>query len=269
MPDPDQNAIAITRPVGKGRDTAELVKSLGWTPFIFHTVQLKPLDNREITDQIRSHMIGGGRVDWLVFMSSSGVKPLLNNLDSETRARENLRRTRFLAVGPRTKETLGDLGIEQVEIPERYSSDGVDDFFSKLNPENLRIILVRSSSAEDSLSKSLVSKGASVDTINVYGSEMPDDLESAFRFLEHLSARDFSAVLFTSAISASNLFKIAATRFEEKQVVRWLKTARTGAIGPVTAEELQRRGLEPIVPDEYLIENAVRRLVVPSSSIQV
>jgi uroporphyrinogen-III synthase len=256
--------IAITRPVGKGKDTAQLVRSLGWTPLIFHTVQLKQLSDSAVRDQIRSR-IANRPIDWIVFMSSNGVKPMLTNLDSET-GRENLRETRHLAVGPRTKEALLNFGVAPVEVPERYSSNGVREFFSRLHPENLRIVLVRSSSSGDSLAMSLGSMGGRVDTINVYDSEMPNDLTSAHTFLDHMRAGVLSAVLFTSALSVSNLFRIADTRFEPREIVRLLNGVSVGAIGPPTAEELRKRGLDPILPDEYLIESAVKKLVVPMSS---
>src|SRR5205809_5136748 len=77
----DPKTIAITRPVGRGSDTAELVKSLGWTPFIFHTVELKPLDEQMVLDQIQS-CLTQDRVDWIVFMSSTGVKLLFDIVTS-------------------------------------------------------------------------------------------------------------------------------------------------------------------------------------------
>jgi len=151
-------------------------------------------------------------------------------------------------------------------MPERYSSNGVREFFSKLDLDKLRIVLVRSSSADDSLAKSLESMGASVGTIIVYDSNIPTDLTSAFSFLEELSADHLSAVLFTSAISVSNLFKIAETKFDRREMVRLLNRVCIGAIGPATAEELRRQGVEPILPDEYMIESAIKKLVAPTTS---
>src|SRR5438093_11970644 len=77
----EPKTIAITRHVGKGGDTAELVRSLGWTPFIFHTVELKPLDDKKIIDQMRSSLTQG-QIDWIVFMSPTGVKLLFDVLAS-------------------------------------------------------------------------------------------------------------------------------------------------------------------------------------------
>ncbi len=263
----DQRTIAVTRPVGTGRDTAEFVRRLGWTPFIFHTVELIPVDDEKIMAQIQSSLTQG-QADWIVFMSSTGVKLLFDVLASHPSLPRFPHETRFLAVGPRTRDNLLRHGITQASVPEKYSSAGVDDWFSHLDPRNLRIVLVRSSSADDSLADSLISKGATVATINAYESGIPGDPKSVFDFLEGLRVGRFAAVLFTSAISVSNFFRIAETRVEGPGVVRLLKRIIVGAIGPITAEQLRNRGVVTNVPDEYLIEKAITKLISQSAQLQ-
>ncbi|HEX9196322.1 MAG TPA: uroporphyrinogen-III synthase [Candidatus Bathyarchaeia archaeon] len=263
----EPKTIAITRPVGKGSDTAELVKNLGWIPFIFHTVELKPLDEQNILGQIQSSLIQG-QPDWIVFMSSTGVKLLFDVLTSHPSVPRFPRETRLLAVGPRTRETLLRYGITEALVPKNYTSAGVGEWFGQLDPKHLRIVLVRSSSADDSLANSLTAKGAIVRTINIYDSAMPTDLQSVFDFLDGLRLGRFAAVLFTSAISVSNLFTIAETRFEGTGLIHRLNRILVGAVGPVTAERLRNRGVETNVPDEYLIEKAVAKLISQRIQLQ-
>jgi len=256
----DPKTIAITRPVGRGSDTAELVKSLGWTPFIFHTVELKPLDEQMVLDQIQS-CLTQDRVDWIVFMSSTGVKLLFDIITSHPNLPRIPPKTRFLAVGPRTRDSLIRYGITQTTVPEEYSSAGVDEWFSQLDRKNLHIALIRSSSADASLANSLVSQGATVATVNIYDSGMPTDPRSVFDFLEGLRLGRFAAVLFTSAVSVSNFFRMVETQVESTEVVRRLRRVTVGAIGPITAQQLLKVGVEPIVPDAYLMKNAVEQLI--------
>ena len=263
----EPRTIAITRPVGKGGDTAELVRSLGWTPFIFHTVELKPLDDQKIIDQIRSSLTPG-QIDWIVFMSSTGVKLLFDVLASYPNLPRIPPETRFLAVGPRTRESLLRYGITQTIVPEKYSSTGLDEWFSQLDRKNPRIVLIRSLSADASLANSLRAKGATVTTVNIYDSAMPTDLQSVFDFLDGLRLGRFAAVLFTSAISVSNFFTIAETEFEGTWLIDRLNRILVGAVGPVTAERLRNRGVETNVPDEYLIEKAVAKLISQSIPLQ-
>jgi uroporphyrinogen-III synthase len=251
--------IAVTRPLGKGEDTAEFVRSLGWTPFIFHTVDLRPVERGEVTNQLQD-CLNQGPIEWIVFMSTSGVRLLFEIIGSDSSLQKALETTRFLAVGPKTRDSLVHCGINQVFLPEKYSSTGIDEFFSRRVSKNLHVVLIRSASADDSLANSLTSRGIVVRTINAYDSVMPKDLQSAHDFLDELSHGGFAAVLFTSAVSVSNLFKIAKTKLDESQVVELLDGVLVGAIGPATAKELRSRGIGAVMPDEYLIENALLKL---------
>ena len=197
----------------------------------------------------------------MVFMSSTGVKVFFDNLASDESLYEPLRAANFLAVGPRTRDALARSGVKIVSVPDSYSSAGVDEFFSGMKPKNLRIVLIRSSSANDYLAKALEKQGAVVTTINTYECTVPTDLETTFNFLEGLSEGRFYAILFTSAISASNLFEIAKRKMNEAKLIDLLKSARIGTIGPATADELRKRGIESIVPEEYLIEAALKKLI--------
>ncbi len=257
--EPIARTIAVTRPVGKGEDTAEFVRGLGWTPFIFHTVDLMPVETLEIANQLQ-YCLNQGPIAWIVFMSSSGVRLLFDAIGSDPSLQKALEKTRFLAVGPKTRDTLAHYGISEVFLPEKYSSIGVDEFFSRTVSKNLHVVLVRSASADDSLANSLTSRGISVRTINTYNSVMPKDLRSAHEFLDDLLRGRFAAVLFTSAVSVSNLFTIAKTNLDESKVVDLLNGVLVGAIGPATAKELQNRGIGAVMPDDYLIENALLKL---------
>jgi len=80
-------------------------------------------------------------------------------------------------------------------------------------------------------------------------------------FLAGLERRQFQAVLFTSAASASNLFSIAESRIPASQLIHLMRSPLVGAIGPATAERLRELGVDPSVPGRYLIEDAIDELV--------
>jgi uroporphyrinogen-III synthase len=107
----------------------------------------------------------------------------------------------------------------------------------------------------------LTSKGASVETITIYQSHIPEDRESVLDFLARLQKGQFQAVLFTSAASASNLFSIAEREIPASQLIRLMKSHLVGAIGPATAERLRELGIDPTIPERYLVEDAIGELV--------
>jgi uroporphyrinogen-III synthase len=258
---PAKKFIAITRPVGHGEETAMFVRKLGWNPFIVHAVELKPLARSSILKEF-SRVISEGPIDWLVFMSSTGVDAFLDALNPHSNSLPGgAGRPRVIAVGPMTSEALIRHGVQSAVVPEKYSSSGILDYLSKFEVKRHRVVLIRSSAADDHLSVSLTSRGAFVETITVYRSTIPANVESVLDFLAGLEKGQFQAVLFTSAASASNLFSVAERENHRSHLIRLMSSTLVGAIGPATAERLRELGLDPSVPEKYLVENAIDELV--------
>lgn len=237
------------------------MRKLGWTPFIVHSVELKPSPRSSILKEF-SGVVGEGPIHWLVFLSSTGVDAFFDMLKPQSnRLPSAAGQPRIIAVGPMTNEALARHGVQDALVPEKYSSDGLVDYFSRFELKGLRIVLVRSSAADNQLSSALTSRGAVVETMTIYRSTIPADVESVLEFLTGLEKGKFRAVLFTSAASASNLFSIAERENPRSHLLHLLRSTLVGAIGPATAERLRELGIDPSVPRRYLIEDAISELV--------
>src|SRR2546427_11303937 len=117
-----EKSIAITRPVGHGEETSRFVRKLGWTPFIVHAVELRPLEQSCILNEF-SRIIGEGPVDWLVFMSPTGVDAFFDMLKSHSSILPRaLGQLRIMAVGPKTREALILHRVPELSVPEKYNS---------------------------------------------------------------------------------------------------------------------------------------------------
>ena len=256
-----QKSIAITRPVGQGEETSGFVRKLGWIPFIVNAVELRPLSRSSILREF-SRVVREGPIDWLVFMSSTGVDAFFDILNPQSNSLPSAAgQPKIIAVGPMTSEALNRHGIQGAAVPEKYSSSGIVDYFSRFELKGHRVVLVRSSAADNRLSMSLTSRGAVVETIAIYRSTIPANVESVLGFLTGLEKGQFQAVLFTSAVSASNLFSIIEREIPRSHLIRLMSSTLVGAIGPATAERLRELGLDPTVPEKYLVENAIDELV--------
>ena len=254
--------LAVTRPVGQGSDTASLIRKRGWSPLIFHTIELEPRPASLIIHELKE-IASGGIPDWFVFMSPRGAALFFKTLQSMTGPASGiLERSRILAVGSNTKESLRQLGARNVETPNDYSSEGVAQFLSRTTVRGKRVVLTRSSEANDILEKRLIVEGALTTTLRLYDSALPADHRSTSRFLSELRSGTITATLFTSALSASNLFKMAGPDFEEPELRRLLGNCLVGAIGPTTLDRLRALGLrEASMPKRFLIEDAVSSLI--------
>lgn len=252
----------MTRPIGQGEDTIKSVKEMGWNPLIVHTVELRERKESEIFTEL-SRVLAWGPVDWLVLMSPNGARLLFNILKSHGSLLPSVQRDfQMIAVGPRTKDTLARLGIRDVHVPDKFSSIGIADFLSNQGLTGKRVLLARSSSADNSLSSALAKNGALVETVNLYDSVIPSDATSFKRFIEEIRSRNVHAILFTSSLSASNLFSMSNDYISLDELVPQLRRIRVGAIGPVTARRLSELGITPnIMPHTFIIDDALRELL--------
>ena len=252
----------MTRPVGQGEDTTQTIKEMGWNPLIVHTMELKPREESEIFKEL-SRVLANGPVDWLVLMSPNGANLLFNILKTHGNMLPGvLGDLNILAVGPKTREALAKQGILEVHMPDHFSSRGVAEFLSTNGVDGKRVILARSFAADKSLASELSKSGATVDTVNLYTSAIPSDETSFQRFEDGIQTNQIQAVLFTSSLSASNLFLMSKNRGQLGDLALRLSRLRVGAIGPVTAEKLIELGISPtIVPRTFIIDDALKELL--------
>ena len=229
---------------------------------IVHTVELEPREESEIYDEM-SRVLIKGPVDWLVFMSPNGAGLLLNVLKSHGNllpiATGDLR---ILAVGPKTKEALRKQGVTGVQVPEKFTSSGIANFLEAQGLDGRRVVLTRSSAADDSLARELVKSRAIVDTVSLYDSIIPSDETSLQLFLDGTGRNEVQAMLFTSSLSASNLFLMSKNHLRPNELIQRLRKIRIGAIGPVTAQKLVQLGIPPtVMPDTFIIDDALKELL--------
>ena len=256
------NTVAVTRPTGLGEDTIRVVEEMGWNPLIVHTVELRPREESEIVREL-SRVLTEGSVDWLVLMSPIGANLLLDILRSHGNLLPSvLGDLQLLAVGPRTKEALAKQGVRGVHLPDKFSSIGIGDFLRAQGLTGKRVLLARSSSADNSLGRELAKNGAMVDTVNLYDSVIPSDATSFQRFIDGIRRDDVQAILFTSSLSASNLFLMSKNYIGLDELVPRLRKIRIGAIGPVTARRLAELGVPPtMMPETFIIDDALKELL--------
>jgi uroporphyrinogen-III synthase len=256
------NTVAVTRPVGLGEDTTRTIKAMDWNALIVHTVELKPREDSEIFTDL-SRVLNSGPVDWLVLMSPNGANLLFNILKSHGNLLPSaVGQLNILAVGPKTREALAKQGILGVHMPDHFSSKGVADFLYTRGVEGKRVMLARSFAADKSLASELSKNGAVVDTVNLYNSAIPSETTSFQRFENGIQENQIQAILFTSSLSASNLFLMSKNEGRLDDLALRLRKLRVGAIGPVTAQRLIELGIPPtVVPGTFIIDDALKELL--------
>ncbi|MCW3995184.1 MAG: uroporphyrinogen-III synthase [Candidatus Bathyarchaeota archaeon] len=256
--------VAITRPAGQAEEAGALIRTMGGVPYYIPAIEIKPLSNPEPVKKFIVELCEG-RVDYVVLMSTNGVKYLFNiaeslNLDEELK--KGLEKAFVIGVGPRTAQALQEVGVRVDLVPAKYSSDGLLEVFTERGVRGKTIRIPRTSNAAPILTEKLREMGADVEEIYVYESGLPVDERLKEKFYLDLISGKIDAIVFGSGLSAKNIFRMLSEKAPMEQLRAIIKDkVATVAIGPTTAQALKELDVKvDVVPEDYLFENALSAL---------
>ena len=161
------------------------------------------------------------------------------------------------AIGPATADALTERGITPDFIPERYMAEGVLEGLLTLengNVAGMRFLLPRAAKAREVLPEELRKAGAVVDVISAY--ETVPAAHKRDEVLERINAGTLNCVTFGSSSTVENFLSLIPAA-----ILKMHPEVKLAAIGPVTAETLQKNGLTcNIMPMDYTIPALVDAL---------
>ena len=238
--------VMVTRPKDQAGEMVRLLEARGATAVVAPTIELLPADPEELARAVVG--LAEGRFEWLVVTSRAGVEALVAaGLESV--------RAKVAAVGDGTAAALRDAGIEADLVPAEFTTESLSEAMPAGTGE---LLLARADIAPGALEEALAAKGWSPVRVDAYRTQLawalPFDANRA------LETGKIDAVTFTSASTVRG-FVGAAGKIDGPKVV---------CIGPVTAEECRRSGIEvDAVADPHTIEGlvaAVERVLAPAAS---
>ncbi|MCJ7445110.1 MAG: uroporphyrinogen-III C-methyltransferase [Methanotrichaceae archaeon] len=236
--------IAILRPNGQLKESAELAESYGLKPICAPSIVLV---ERPLPMDLMQRVLDA---DCVAFTSANGVKLALKN---ET-LRQCLATKIVVSIGPITGIALKSFGLSP-EIPEEYSSEGLERM---LKGRCKRVLFLRSAQGSQYLSKGLMEFGIFVDDIPLY-----DVHPSADPRLDKLirEAREIDIFAFTSTSTARFLVQRARELGLEVHLMDALRNATVAVIGQPTAKELERLGIRiDVMPNKFTFEAMLKTL---------
>lgn len=184
---------------------------------------------------------------WLILTSVNGVEYFFDRLlkaDKDSRA---LCGVKIAAIGSATAEALKGYGITADLIPSAYKAEKLADALAADTKAGDKLLLARAKIARNVLPERLRALGAQVDVVTAY--ETVADCQNKEELLEALESGEASLVTFTSSSTVTNLLDVLG---DKKDLLNKVALA---AIGPVTAETLEKHGLKPAVSAaEYTID---------------
>ena len=140
----DGKTIAITRSKDDAEEFIELVSKHNATPITLPTIELVSKGEKIVDEFLET--IEKESPDFSVFMSSKAVTLLIDSAKSISKFEAlqlAIANTTVIAVGPKTKDALERENIKVAHMPQRYSSVGVGEVFTKLNAVGKTTIIPR------------------------------------------------------------------------------------------------------------------------------
>lgn len=235
--------VLVTRSRDQASALSDLLREHGAEPVEFPVIKICPIEPVAIPDV--------SAYDWLLFTSANGVRETVNYLLITDRDIRALAGPKIGAIGPKTAEELTNLGIHVEFTPTEFVAEAVVDQFPT-DPAGQNILILRATEARELLPEKLIERGASVDVVPIYRTEL--ERSDGDKVRDMLANGELDIITFTSSSTVKNFLELIG-----EDAARTLPpTVKIACIGPITAQTAAEHGLTPdITAGSYTIEGLV------------
>ncbi|WP_404386907.1 uroporphyrinogen-III synthase [Knoellia locipacati] len=204
--------------------------------------------------------------DIVVVTTGIGLRGWIEAADAAGHADELLEvlgRARIVARGPKARGAIQAAGLTADWVAESETSAEILELLLDEGVAGLRVAVQHHGAGADGLDTELAAAGADVASLVVYRWGPTPDPAALAQSVRDAASGDIDAVVFTSAPGAHAWLAAADAEGVTDEVAARCSSGClvAAAVGPVTAQPLQDRGIEPIVPDRGRLGALVRRLV--------
>jgi len=258
----DGKTIAITRSKEDAQEFIELVSKQNANPITLPTIQLVSKGEKIVDEFLDT--IEKENPDYSVFMSSKAVALLIESAKKISKFEKlqlAITNTIVIAVGPKTKDVLERENIKVAYVPERYSSVGVGEVFTRLNATGKKAIIPRSGASTPFLKNLLEKIGINVVELYLYDVCAFNDPTEWNDFRDLFSQNKIDGIIFTSASSVRAFFEIMINDYTQENLIQLLEKTKVIAIGPFTADELKKFNVKNIIADIHTVKGSVEAVL--------
>lgn len=243
--------VLVTRPRERAEELCFLLEDEGAEVVVLPLLELLPPEDDRPLRAAAEHI---QRYPWIVFASPSAVQALVEAV-RQAGAFDHLERAKLAVVGPRTAQTVREYGLHvTVEATQSTGAGLFADLQPFLKPSD-EVLLPAAQDGRTELVEALVEHGFRATRVAAYRS-VPAEAEAAQ--LKQLMSSPPHVLLFASPRTAEALLQVS-----EDAGAQLLRSARRVAIGPTTAQALERLGYPASAvaerpTSEALVEAAIR-----------
>lgn len=252
MPGLKDKVLAITRNERDAKEFLQLVREQGGRAIALPAIEIVP-KGPEVAEQFIDKLRKKKHY-YCAFMSQQAVNILFDL--ARDKIAPVLKSTTVIAVGPKTKQSLEEHGIKVGLVLEKFSSFGLIDLLSRIEPAGKKIIIPRSGAANNFATAALIRLGMDVDEILLY-TVRTRAVEPIWKeFYDLLLQKRVDAIIFTSASNVNSFFEIMDR--VSKDELQLDSITKVVSIGPFTSKVLRDRGIECFEAEEHTVRGALQ-----------
>jgi uroporphyrinogen-III synthase len=234
----------------RSQEIAKLIANYGGQPVVVSSVREVPLVSNQRALEFAGQLLEG-HIDMVIFMTGVGVRLLVRIVETTYSLEKfvrSLSKIPAVARGPKPAAALRDLNVPiAATVPEpntwRELLTVFDEQRSLLPLEQRRVAIQEYGVSNPELTAGLEQRGASVISVPVYEWALPEDTGPLRDTVSAILRGQIDVFLVTAAVQIRHLFAVAVQMGVESKLSGALAHVFTGSIGPLTSEELARRGL--------------------------
>jgi uroporphyrinogen-III synthase len=252
MPGLKDKVLAITRSERDAKEFLQLVREQGGRAIALPAIEIVP-KGPEVAEQFIDKLRKKKHY-YCAFMSQQAVNILFDL--ARDKIAPVLKSTTVIAVGPKTKQSLEEHGIKVGLVLEKFSSFGLIDLLSRIEPAGKKIIIPRSGAANNFATDALIRLGMDVDEILLY-TVRTRAVEPIWKeFCDLLLQKRVDAIIFTSASNVNSFFEIMDR--VSKDELQLDSITKVVSIGPFTSKVLRGRGIDCFEAEEHTVRGALQ-----------
>jgi uroporphyrinogen-III synthase len=231
-------------------ELALLVMNYGGTPIVAPALREVPIESNYEALMFAEELIRR-RFGTVILMTGVGVRSLIKVVEP-VYGRDAfvgaLAETRIVARGPKPVAALREIGLTPwatAPSPNTWREllATVDARIDEAPLDRVRVAIQEYGLSNPDLVQALEARGADVVTVPIYRWSMPTDLAPLRSAVQAIVRNEIEVVILTAGIQLVHLLRLAAEMGIEADVREGLERLVVASIGPMTSEELRRRGL--------------------------
>jgi uroporphyrinogen-III synthase len=194
--------VLVTRPAGQAGGLCERIAALGHEAVHIPAIEIGPPRDARALGALVEQL---DNYDMAVFVSINAVHRGLGEI---LRQRHWPQHTQLATVGLSSTAAVEALGLRVDHVPEHeFSSEGLLALPALQDMRGKQVVILRGNGGRDTLSETLIARGAQVKYVEVYRRTCPRDSDG--RLLQLLRDNALDAITVTSNETLQNLFDMA------------------------------------------------------------